>query len=216
MSNKIIYNKIISDMMYVFLWKVLKNTCYVGNKYSLIRRSSPAVVSSGRSPAIDKYSRGLLWNGKFIPDYTNRIKTRIAKIAIIVCVLFPLSADAQDKKISYVEQNKPAPFAGYLLSPAAFAEMKVAASTQEALFEAKLEYELGKQKANLDFQIAQLKADNNFLSRENKMHLKNIEYWQKKSKRTVWESIDAQVGLGAGFILAYFTFHTVLKVSGDK
>jgi hypothetical protein len=200
MSNEIIYEEIISDFLYVYHWKVQKGDRTISNKFSLV----------------GKYNKNILWSKYFIPYYANCIKTTIAKLTIIICMLFPLSADAQDKKISYVEQNKPAPFAGYLLSPAAFAEMKVAASTQEALFEAKLEYELGKQKANSDFQIAQLKADNNFLSRENEMHLKNVEYWQKKSKRTVWESIDAQVGLGAGFILAYFTFHTVLKVSGDK
>lgn len=145
------------------------------------------------------------------------MKNNIKYFLVFVLMMFICtSASAQEAKIAYLNKEEKAPFAGYLLSPVALAEMQAKISVVEAEWTAKMDYELKKQKAELEYKIAVEKANNNFLKKENGILIKDTEYWKKQSKRTLWERIDMSIGVGIGSLASYYLITVMLKTSETR
>ena len=137
----------------------------------------------------------------------------IISILAIIAFLGVLwwSPNAHCQKIQSLDKGDIAKFDGFLLDHVAFAEMKVAASTVQALADAKLETELAKQKANHDFAMATEKANNNFLKKENTLIEQERDLWMKRSKPSLWEKIDFPVGLSIGTVATYYIVTLLIK-----
>lgn len=140
---------------------------------------------------------------------------RILYITLFIIILFPSEANAQDKKISYVEQGQEAPFDGVLLSPEAFAELKIsselAAEELELKIKHRVEYTLlGKQLEidNLNVQLVWQQKEY-----DGRLKLKNTQIdglyksLEKETKMTLWEQFKGPVHFVSGIVLSIGLFY---------
>jgi len=134
------------------------------------------------------------------------------KIVIIVLILIfmPSIAFAQSKQISIIGKGQTAPFAGVLLSPAAYAELDVNNSINQALSEAKIAYALDLNNAEWEMKLNNEKTERKFegLMYQERLRLKEseIERLEDMIAPTFWENWDFEFGIVGGILFSMGTF----------
>ena len=125
------------------------------------------------------------------------------------------------KKIAFVEKDEFAPFKGFLLSPAAYGEMKFKGEGNESLFQLRLDYEVNKAilpiQLKLDNKTVELNSYKQMCSERLSAKDDMIKFLDKKvtDAPTVWEKIDFPVGVVAGIGTTILMFLVVDKINDN-
>lgn len=133
-------------------------------------------------------------------------------IAFIFALFLPIASFAQTKKVSYVNEGEKAPFAGILLSPEAFAEMKFKSEQDEEMFRLKLNLQTEKAlllaKLNLDNQVTETQLYNKMCDERLVAKDKTIKFYEDtvKKQSNIWEDVDLHVGITIGILSTIGTF----------
>ena len=146
------------------------------------------------------------------------IKTKLLASIFSILLCVPSYAMAQDnKKISYVTEGDPSPFSGFLVTPAAWADLKFSTEENQALFKLKMDLELQKITLPLQLKLDNEKAANTIYKQmcEDRLDAKatTIAFYENKleaySTPSLWEQIDFPVGLAVGAVATVLLFIAV-------
>ena len=144
-------------------------------------------------------------------------KTILALLLACLCTFCSNQTQAQEKKVAFVEQAEASPFAGILMTAAAYADLKFRTEENEELFRLRLDTEVTKAVLPV-----QLKLNNEIANNDNYRTMctdrlasknKTILFYESKLETamtpTVWEQIDFPVGIGLGVISTVLLFIAV-------
>lgn len=146
----------------------------------------------------------------------------IVFFVILFTVMFAKAASAE-KKVTYVEQNEVAPFSGVLLTPEAFAELKIKSESNKKEIELQVKYQVESQLLGKQLEIDNLntKLEWQEIMWKDRLALKNQQIddlyvtLEKEMKTTVWDRLKGPTHLLAGVALSVGIFYIQSKFTND-
>jgi len=139
---------------------------------------------------------------------------------LLFIVMSAGAVDAQDKTIAYVVEGDTAPYTGVLLTPAAFAELKVKADITDIEIALKVDFEVASAILDKQLEIDNLNTKLSWQGTmwEDRLGLKNsqidslYDQLEKSKKRTIWQKMNGPLHFAAGLGLSIGVFYVHSKL----